>query len=407
MKITKVFAKNYKAFPHIDLELKDVNLIIGRNGAGKSSLIRLFPLILGSIINGEDGVICLEPLGIDLAANYSDLVFGHKATIPLSLGLSFVLDKKEYSFVTECIYHSDFQRIVPLSFKYKTESKELIFKNTLSEGNIYILNGDRNIELEFRGIIPLVERIVDEDIKKELVHLDVFRKEVLTGYLSYIGPFRNKIERVYPNRLNTGVNVGSEGENAPYIISNHDQKENYEFIDNINKWMKKYLENTEVKLFRDQNSFTINIKKNGITSNIVDHGIGFTQLLPLIVSKFARDISGNSGMDIVEQPELHMHPSMCGSIIDLYLTNLDDDHINILETHSKETILRLRRRIAEDKSGKLMNRVQVIYIDQNESGSNIDLIKILNDGSCSWWPEGVFEEAYEEIIAIEEVLNER
>ncbi|GIU31930.1 AAA family ATPase [Shewanella schlegeliana] len=406
MKITKVFAKNYKAFPDIELALKDVNLIIGRNGAGKSSLIRLFPLVLDSIINGEEDIICFEPLGIDLAANYSDLVFGHTSTKSMSLGLSFILDGKEYSFITECIFHSDFKKIIPLSFNYKTECEEFTFKNTLIEGNVYTLNGDREVELEFSGLIPISKRINDTDVRECLTPLDVFRNEIVDGYLSYIGPFRRKMERVYPNRFISGINVGSEGQNTPYIISNYDQKENYEFIDSVNEWMRCKLENTEIKIIRDQHSFTINIIKNGISSNIVDHGIGFTQLLPLIISKFARIASDNNGMEIVEQPELHMHPSMCGSIIDLYLMNLDEGNINILETHSKETILRLRRRIAEDKSCKLMDRVQVVYVDQNESGSNIDLIRVLEDGSCSWWPEGVFEEAYEDIIAIEEVLNE-
>ncbi|EPA8651436.1 AAA family ATPase [Photobacterium damselae] len=406
MKITKVFAKNYKAFREINLELKDLNLIIGRNGAGKSSLIRLFPFILESIICSEDDYICFNPSGIDLAANYSDLVYGHTNTLPLSLGLSFILDGKEYSFITECMYHSDFFKVIPLSFEYKTEDECFVFKNTLEKENIYRLNDDKNIELDFSGLLPKVERIENSDLKESLIHIEIFRKEILNKYLSYIGPFRRKMERIYPNRFNFSIDVGSEGEYTPYILATYDQKKEYYFIDSINKWMRNNLENTELILERDKNGFTVNIKKNDITSNIVDHGIGFTQLLPLIVSRFARSSSGNSGMDIVEQPELHMHPSMCGSIIDLYLSDMDDDSVIVLETHSKESILRLRRRIAEDKSRVLLNCVQVIYVDQTSDGSRIELINILEDGSCSWWPEGVFEEAYEDIIAIEEVSSE-
>lgn len=408
MKITKVFAKNYKAFPEINLDLKDLNLIIGRNGAGKSSLIRLFPLIIDSILYGEDTTLCFNPSGIDLAANYSDLVFGHKSTLPLSLGLQFNLDGKEHSFVTECLYNRDFFKVIPLSFNYQSEECSFVFENTLNkeQENIFRLNDGREVELEFSGLIPKIDRIKDLDLRESMNHLEIFRKELLDNYLCYIGPFRQKMERVFPNRFNSSINVGSEGENAPYIISTYEQKKDFNFIDNVNNWMRANLENTELQLDRDKSGFTINIAKNGISSNIVDHGIGFTQLLPLVISKFARSSNGNNGMDIVEQPELHMHPSMCGSIIDLYLSDMDVDSVTVLETHSKETILRLRRRIAEDKSNKLFERVQVVYVDQDSDGSNVELINILEDGSCDWWPEGVFEEAFEDIMAIEEASNE-
>ncbi|MFW1480437.1 AAA family ATPase, partial [Vibrio parahaemolyticus] len=45
MKITKLIAKNYRAFKSLEVSLTQVNLVIGKNGSGKSSIARLIPLI--------------------------------------------------------------------------------------------------------------------------------------------------------------------------------------------------------------------------------------------------------------------------------------------------------------------------------------------------------------------------
>jgi AAA15 family ATPase/GTPase len=402
MKITKVIAKNYKAFPTLELELKSINLVIGKNGSGKSSLLRLLPLIIESLFKD---LINLNPKGLDLAGRLSDLVFGHSSARPLSLGLEFQLDGGNHSFVTEIIYHTDYKKVTVLSFEYNDGSDLTIFKKILdNNSDTYTSNCCDDLILRFNGLIPELDFIDNAEVKDRLSIFYKLEREINYNYLSYLGPFRSKLNRVFPVRDNATVDIGYEGENTPFIMYEHERNHNSSYINEINEWMGMYMDKSSVEVKSETNSFSLYINKNNISSNIVDHGVGFSQVLPLIANRFNRKVRGIKGIELVEQPELHIHPAMCGSIVDLYLTSIAEfDNVVILETHSKETILRLRRRVAENKGGDLNESVQLIIVDQNDRGSFIDYINILDDGSCSWWPDGIFEEAYDEIIAIEEI----
>ncbi|AST69707.1 hypothetical protein BFG07_14100 [Kosakonia cowanii] len=87
--------------------------------------------------------------------------------------------------------------------------------------------------------------------------------------------------------------------------------------------------------------------------------MGFAQVFPSIVNRNVRDLKGINGIEIIEQPELHIHPAACGIVADLYL-KAKDSNIMLIETHSKEFVLRIRRRVAE---GILNSDVNIVYID--------------------------------------------
>ena len=61
-------------------------------------------------------------------------------------------------------------------------------------------------------------------------------------------------------------------------------------------------------------------------------------------------------------------------------------------------LLRIRRLIVE---GKLPSDHVIVYWIYNKSGygSKLQQIKITDEGAMSSWPEGVFYEDYEEILA--------
>ena len=71
----------------------------------------------------------------------------------------------------------------------------------------------------------------------------------------------------------------------------------------------------------------------------------------------------------------------------------------IIETHSEMMLLRARRRIAE---GRLPAKSVLVYWVHEEPGRGSILRKItINEsGEMDSWPDGVFIEDYEEILAI-------
>jgi len=71
----------------------------------------------------------------------------------------------------------------------------------------------------------------------------------------------------------------------------------------------------------------------------------------------------------------------------------------IVETHSEALMLRLQRRIREG----LVNpeSVSVLYVNRlDEGGSSIQRLRLDGDGDfLDEWPDGFFDESYEETMA--------
>ena len=64
--------KNYKAFSNWEeIELLPVTLIIGKNSSGKSSVLKLLPL-LTSMINEDNWIPSLNINGVSYGGSYQD-----------------------------------------------------------------------------------------------------------------------------------------------------------------------------------------------------------------------------------------------------------------------------------------------------------------------------------------------
>ena len=135
-----------------------------------------------------------------------------------------------------------------------------------------------------------------------------------------------------------------------------------------------------------------------------DVGIGISQILPVVVGALDR----NTGILMVEQPELHIHPALQTSIGDLFISQIQKEGKTfIIETHSEHLLLRLLRRIRETNDGELPEgvdsltpeQVSVNYIELTEDGLRIRPMHISEDGdSLGEWPRGFFEERAKELL---------
>lgn len=135
--------------------------------------------------------------------------------------------------------------------------------------------------------------------------------------------------------------------------------------------------------------------------NIADAGAGIAQILPIVVQRQFEKLSQKTGgLEIVEQPELHLHPAAHADIADLYVDALTHTQSRfIIETHSENFILRIRRRVAE---GKLDPKKVILYWvkDEKDAKRKIQPIEIDADGEVDYWPEGVFSEDFQEVREI-------
>jgi predicted ATPase len=137
-------------------------------------------------------------------------------------------------------------------------------------------------------------------------------------------------------------------------------------------------------------------------------GEGLQQVLPIVTDQLWRQEAGASYfIDIIEQPELHLHAAAQAPLADLFIdTAIKTSGITLVETNSEGILLRMQRRVAE---GKIQpHQIALYFVDNsNEAGSELRRIDVTQSGEISWWPEGVFEEDFSEVAAIRRAQKRR
>ena len=142
-----------------------------------------------------------------------------------------------------------------------------------------------------------------------------------------------------------------------------------------------------------------------------DVGIGISQMIPIVVGA----INVRGGILAIEQPELHVHPSIQVGMGDLFIFGIQNysnaltepGKTLIIETHSEHIILRLLRRIRETKENELPSNVEefsaenlsVIFVEMGKNGVEFSQLRVDEEGDfIDQWPQGFFEERIEELF---------
>lgn len=143
----------------------------------------------------------------------------------------------------------------------------------------------------------------------------------------------------------------------------------------------------------------------GLTLHPQDVGVGISQVLPVVVA--AQD--GSASVVCIEQPELHIHPTVQVGLGDLFIDGAVNQGLSFLiETHSEHLVMRLQRRLREQAAGELPEGVvyisptdiSFVYMSRNDVGVvTTAQIGLEPDGKFdSPWPNGFFSERAAEIL---------
>jgi predicted ATPase len=139
----------------------------------------------------------------------------------------------------------------------------------------------------------------------------------------------------------------------------------------------------------------------------MDVGQGMNQALPLVVRANVADRPDS--IIVLEQPELHLHPAAHGDLAELFAKSAKENNQTfIIETHSENIILRLRKLIVENDFGFTKDDLIIYWIEDAElKGKELREITVDEEGVLSDWPEGVFNEAMKEILEMQKALRRK
>ena len=254
----------------------------------------------------------------------------------------------------------------------------------------------RSLILQPQELVVLTPEDIPDDYERHL------------HSINYLGPLRRPPEKVY-RLLSTSDSIvgvtGIQGEFTPSVLHNNPVIE-----EQVNDWFAQFEIPYTLAIRRLIDDvlpgsyivIALTDKRTNTQLTVADVGFGISCILPVIVEGIA---SQESATICVEQPEIHLHPSLQANIADLMIDTIADEPGKrkqwIVETHSELLITRLQRRVRE--GGIRSEDVTVLYVDpDNEYSEGSAIIKLRLDENGDFidhWPHGFFDEAFNELMA--------
>lgn len=427
------------------IDIKPLTIIIGKNSSGKSSILR-FPLVLKqTFLDAATAPLLFYGKSIDYG-NYEDVVFNHDKSH--QIGFSITIDSSELM-----------SKAMRLPFREIFKSKkmdQIIVKVVISECNktlkvneFSLTNGedliflckqeDNSIIVEFEGVKHIVPptdlvfnkfipdfrmiRIIDKKQKSlemeqfyDILFMLDYYFNLMANSIFYIGPFRKTPERFYRYTENAVQYVGSDGEFAPAILG-QDLRTNGNLLRKVSEWLEKNLNfSLSVEELRgDLFKILVMDMDTKAQNNLIDVGHGLSQLIPIVVQTFMKSDRYRSHreryiekLNIIEQPELHLHPAAQASLASLFTEAIKNSNdCFLIETHSEHLLLRLRRYIVEEFITP--DDLAIYYTEKipNNSGLKLHRLEINKNGKIYGWPEGFFSDDYYEVLELQKAINKK
>ena len=408
MQLQKFCLERYKGYTNpVEVELAPLTILVGANNSGKTALAQAIQLLAGGLAASEENTsepLPLESGGIRHGTTFEDLVSGRPVHGRLHLSATLWDRDSELSLSAKV------RNVVA-----PTRSERQISEWSLGSGDQVVMleRQDFDERSPYKITVSGKERAPQQINWQGLIPRQ--SNNLAQWIAAKVGPLRNwalgvrhlrcpryLLASPFITEEHLPVVLGPNGEKSPLALAADD-----ELRESVRQW------------YRNAFGVSIAIASQGIYSELVvetqghngnirleQSGRGLSHVLPVVVMALTTRKAG-SGVDVIEHPESELHPAAHADIAELLLENLaGPERPMVIETHSEMVLLRTRRWIAE---GRLSANDVLVYWVHADSrhGSVLQKIRINETGEMECWPDGVFIEDYEEILAIRRAARQK
>lgn len=438
--LEKLELNNFKAWEKLAIKFGMVTGLFGTNSSGKSSLIH-FLLMLKQSKNNSDRAIAADFGGHDKLVElgtYHDVVFKHDTTKDISWTLSWTLPKElkiqdvekssasvlfkasKLSISSSIGLESELLGVKALGYSFANHRFSIQRKLDSNDFEL-VSKGDSKFRFtRTQGRMwklpkPTKNYLFPDQAKTYYQNADFLSQfeasfEAMMDNIYYLGPLRDYPKRNYQWSGASPTDVGTRGEltiNAILAASTRNEKRslgykkrNKSFEGMIAYWLKKLglIHSFRVKeVAPNSNIFSTLVKKESGSSEVAltDVGFGVSQILPVLVLLY---YVPEGSTVLLEQPEIHLHPSVQSELADLILTVSKTRNVQVIvESHSEHFIRRLQRRVAE--SSVKQQDIELYFFSIKNGSANYETLQLDEFGSIHNWPENFFGDEMAEIAA--------
>lgn len=449
--ITKLRARNFKSWRDTGpLRLARLTGLFGANSSGKTSLLQIL-LMLKETVLSPDRKLVLNLGGeyspLDLGT-FSDIVHNHETGQELELEFAWTLPEtleiSDPETQDEALYRiSDLsfdvviaeraERPVVERFRYRFDKQEYGMRRTGTKPD-----GKHEFEL-VHGAYPARRTQGRPWPLPAPVKCYGFPDEATTYYqnvgflpdfersfvelfsrVAYLGPLRSNPERRYIWGGDRPSDVGWDGSDAVAALlaarseglksgRGKGKGRRYKSVEErVNEWLHTMglAEGCRLKPIaegRTDHEFRVQTRKAAPEVLIADVGFGVSQVLPVLVLCY---YVPEGSTVILEQPEIHLHPSVQAALADVFIDVVKERQVQIIvESHSEHLLRRLQRRMAERV---LEQQDTALYFCQLENGaSHITELQVDPEGNIRNWPEDFFGDTLGDLVAMTEAAISR
>ena len=128
-----------------------------------------------------------------------------------------------------------------------------------------------------------------------------------------------------------------------------------------------------------------NSGRKGPKRNLVDVGFGVSQVLPVLAALFR---AKGPPMFLLQQPELHLHPSAQAALGSLFCRTVEAEQQLIVETHSEYIIDRIRMDIRDREAALNSDDVSVLFFERADLDVRIHPLRFDDQGNVVGGPDG-------------------
>lgn len=380
--IQSVEIKNFKSIKSKYFPLRNLNVVLGMNGQGKSSFIQSLLLLRQSErlssgilkLNGGDSGLVNMGTTKDARYQYS------KENENLSFALQF---KGTEPYLMEFDYEIDAD-----VFRQKNTSSSYIAQNqkeALFTNKFQYLNAQR-IEPKATNMGSHTSVVEANDIGK------------YGQYTAHYIELRSNEDVVFENVLHKDSKTYDELTKTETI--------NKTLINQINLWLGEISPGVNVRTTKVTSDlilleYVFKQPNFGNTNRFKPENVGFGISYALhVVTALLKAKQGD--LVIIENPESHIHPrgqAELGKLISLVAQN---DVQIIIETHSDHIINGIRVGVKENP--KMKDRIILFYFEKvitdNEQYSEITNIEIDGKGELSEYPKNLLEEWSNQLLKL-------
>ncbi len=446
--LTQLTIENFKAWPVADLQFGRVTGLFGTNSAGKSSLLQ-FLLLLKQTKNATDRGLVFDFGGPDDLVNlgtFKDVVHRHDEQKRIDWLLEWTLsrtlqinDPMEFPLVplfsgnslqmwgevgfredrpwpyelgyyfNEVAFYLSPNDVSETEFDLTTDATDFSFKR--NKGRPWPLPGPVKTHMfpnEIRSYYQNADFLIDFELAYE----------ELMDSIYYLGPLREYPRREYHWGGSSPEDVGQRGERTMDAIlaatrdnklrSLGHRKKRKPFQEMIAHWLNELGLIREFRLeeiAEGTNLYKAMVKttKSSVETALTDVGFGVSQVLPALVLLY---YVPEGSTVLLEQPEIHLHPSVQSGLAEVMLTVAKTRDVQIIvESHSEHLMRRLQRSVAEERAST--DDVKLYFISMNRRSAQVSDLELNEYGEIEKWPDNFFGDEMGEIAAITEASLRR